>query len=91
MAKQKRKKHQKLPDGTIRVSDETGTSIVFTPQLEFPCGFCGGTLTAGVAEGDVPMIIHTMPMCTEFETIEEPTAFLAANRKKLGIPLPEAN
>jgi hypothetical protein len=59
----------------------------FESHLEFVCPFCGGMLMAGYVQPvNLPTVIHSDPMCKEFEEIDDPTDFLKKSRKKMGIP-----
>lgn len=56
----------------------------FKPEVTLICPFCKGTVQANSCEdfGELG-IIHTMPVCEEFQNEADPAEFLAMCRKKI--------
>lgn len=54
-------------------------NYVYTPEVSFPCMFCGGTAGAGHTDSGTPAVVHTLPHCETFEKLD-PLDYLRANR-----------
>lgn len=66
--------------------------LSFDIEFEMMCGFCQNWLYIGYTadENRNPTILHKHPPCPDYLVIEGVAEFLAANRRKLGIPDPPA-
>ena len=63
-----------------------------TGHVQVTCSYCGGTIVLGYDDREEPAVLHSIPTCDSFEVPETPTevlAFLAENRRRLGIADPE--
>lgn len=60
--------------------DANGREETVEELASFPCA-CGGSVTGGYTEEGQPVLLHTIPYCREFETLDL-WAFLAWLRAK---------
>lgn len=55
----------------------TKEEFVFKPEISINCPFCDGRVAA-----DLTQVLHTMPICSEYEAME-PVEFITAVRKRM--------
>jgi len=58
-----------------------GRSHATQIEMEIPCPFCGGKVSAGYT-GEVPTVLHSLPPCDRFLQNESPIDFLHACNEK---------
>lgn len=47
--------------------------------IEFQCPFCGGLVSAGAPPDSHPYIVHAVPTCVRFDSLEPDEYMAAAN------------
>lgn len=74
-----------------KVNGGAGAMSTATAELAGMCPFCGGTWVIGSVQGeDMPAVLHSIPMCADFE-LREPAEYVTHVRQAIaGKKVPSA-